>query len=87
MYRIHFAAEAERDLAKLDPSVRSRILKRLLQFEQNAEHTRHLALKGTLTDLFKLRIGDYRVLYDLIPTDQVILVHEIKHRREVYRGR
>jgi mRNA interferase RelE/StbE len=37
--------------------------------------------------LFKLRVGDYRVVYELIHEEQVVMVHAIGHRREVYRRR
>ncbi|MCY7323289.1 MAG: type II toxin-antitoxin system RelE/ParE family toxin [Phormidesmis sp. CAN_BIN36] len=37
-----------------------------------------------MSDFFKLRVGDYRVLYDFSREDQVIAVIRVKHRREVY---
>jgi mRNA-degrading endonuclease RelE of RelBE toxin-antitoxin system len=41
------------------------------------------ALDGDLAGLFRLRIGDYRVLFD--ETADAIHVHRIKNRREAYR--
>jgi mRNA interferase RelE/StbE len=85
MYRFDFTADAERDLDHLDPPIRTRILNRLKWLGENAEDIRHDSLSGPLSDLFKLRVGDYRVLYDLIESEHLILVHQIDHRREVYR--
>ena len=84
MFQVEFADGAERDLTRLDARVRERIFKRIQWLAHNAATVRHVALTGTLNDLYKLRVGDYRVLYDLVPSHQVLLVHRIRHRREVY---
>ncbi|MCL4489564.1 MAG: type II toxin-antitoxin system RelE/ParE family toxin [Chloroflexi bacterium] len=85
MYRLRFTAAAERDVARLDPAVRRRILKRLEWLGRHAESFPHQALQGPLGDLFKFRVGDYRVLYDLARPESVIWIHRIEHRREVYQ--
>jgi mRNA interferase RelE/StbE len=46
---------------------------------------RHLALKGDLSGLYKLRIGKYRVIYDLRTDIQVIVVIRAGKRSDVYR--
>ena len=85
MYDLDFTRGAENDLARLDPQVRTRILKRLKWLADNAERVRHESLGGPLGDLFKFRIGDYRVLYDLIQSEQLMLIHQVEHRSKVYR--
>ena len=85
MYRVQFADAAERDLERLDPPVRRRILARLEWLSDHADQMRHQQLGGPLAGLFKLRVGDYRILYDLYGDDRVILVHAIGHRRDIYR--
>ncbi|KAM3100271.1 type II toxin-antitoxin system RelE family toxin [Phormidesmis sp. 146-35] len=45
---------------------------------------RPTALTGDLSSLFKLRVGDYRVLYSFSETTEIITVHQIGHRREIY---
>jgi mRNA interferase RelE/StbE len=44
-------------------------------------------LTGDLTGFYKLRVGDYRVLYQVLHGDRLIVVHVIGHRREIYRKR
>jgi mRNA interferase RelE/StbE len=51
----------------------------------NVEAIRPDALAGDLAGLYKLRVGDYRIAYQLLRSEQVIVVHLIGHRREVYR--
>ena len=85
MYRFDFTAGAERELDHLDSLTRTRILKRLKRLGENADVIQHEELSGPLSDLFKLRVGDYRVLYDMIESENLIVVHQIGHRSEVYR--
>jgi mRNA interferase RelE/StbE len=85
MYHARLADEAERDLAQLDKPIAQRIRKRIQWFADNFERVAPEPLSGSLSDLYKLRIGDYRVLYDILSQDQVLLIHRIRHRREVYR--
>jgi len=45
------------------------------------------AASRELSGLYKLREGDYRIIYEIIRKENVILVHSIGHRREVYQRR
>ena len=44
-------------------------------------------LKGQWRGMFKLRIGDYRVFYTRTDSKRQILVHIVRHRREVYKSK
>lgn len=85
MYLVLFTDEAERELERLDPPVTQRILERLDWLAQNIEQVRPQPVTDDLAGLFKFRVGDYRVLYDLLRDDRAILVHVVGHRRDVYR--
>ena len=87
MYRVHLLDAASKDLARLDKPVARRIVERVHWLEENLEDTTLEALTGELDGLFKLRIGDYRVVYELIHDEQLIMIHAIGHRREIYRKR
>lgn len=63
-YRLEFEPEAIEDLDKLDETLRERILTKTNWLCGNFEQIKPQALTGDLSDFFKLRIGDYRVLYD-----------------------
>ncbi len=87
MYRAEITDEAQRDLEHLDKEIAARILKRIRWLEENLEQIAPERLSGPLTDLYKLRVGDYRVLYDIVRGERLLLIHRIRHRREVYRER
>lgn len=87
MFKIRLLQQAEDDLANLDGAVARRIASRLEWLADNFNQIRREPLAGHLTGLFKLRVGDYRVVYEPLGEEQVVIVHMIGHRRDVYRDR
>jgi mRNA interferase RelE/StbE len=72
---------------KIDPAARQRIREYLEQRVANLSDPRQLGkpLKGELASLWRYRVGDYRLIYELRDEVLVVLVVRIGHRREVYR--
>jgi mRNA interferase RelE/StbE len=85
MYRVRVLAAATKELGKLDKSVARKIAERLNWLAENLKSVHLQTLTGEFEGLFKLRVGDYRVVYELIHSEQMIIVHVIGHRREIYR--
>jgi len=63
MYRLNLLDNAISDLQNLGPIISKRIVSKLKWFRENIEHVTTDSLKGEFSHLFKLRVGDYRVLY------------------------
>ena len=87
MYRIRILDEASRELAQLDKPVANRLVKRVRWLAANLENLTPEALSGDLAGFFKLRVGDYRILYQILPDEKVIVLHAVGHRRDIYRKR
>lgn len=87
MYNVAFTSEAEADLLNLNKSIAQRILKKLRRLAENFDMIAPEPLTGQWQGLFKLRVGDYRVLYTFDLVEHSILIHLVKHRREVYKTR
>ncbi|HEY7215057.1 MAG TPA: type II toxin-antitoxin system RelE/ParE family toxin [Thermoanaerobaculia bacterium] len=85
MLRLHLLEAAVEELERLDRAVGARILKRLRWLAENFESVRPQALEGHLAGLFKFRVGDYRVIYEILAAERTLVVHAIGHRREIYR--
>jgi mRNA interferase RelE/StbE len=84
-YRVEFRPEAEKDLSRLDKEISQRILKRIKWLAQHFEEITVESLTGRQwKGLFKLRVGDYRVLYTANRLKKLITIHLIGHRREIY---
>jgi len=82
--RVEYKASVEGDLRRLDPSAARRILRKIEKALSAEGHT-GIALKGDFAGLFRLRVGDYRVIY--ARTKEGYLVLRITHRSEAYRGK
>ena len=86
MYSVEFTAEASDDLASLSKPVAQRILKKIRWLAENFEAISPESLTGEWKGFYKLRVGDYRVLYHFGHSEsKVIVIHLVKHRREVYK--
>jgi mRNA interferase RelE/StbE len=87
MYRVRILDAATRELARLDKPVGRRIVERINWLAANLDDIQPEALTGDLSGLYKLRAGDYRILYEIHHDEQTIVIHGIGHRREIYRRR
>ncbi len=88
-YRVEFANGAQRDLNKLDKQVAHRILVFLNERLAILDDPRSLGepLKGSrLGELWKYRVGDWRIIADLQDDLLRVLVLQVGHRREIYRS-
>ena len=84
-WQVEFTADGASDLRKLDPSLQRRILRRLQWLAGNFTAITPETLGGSLAGFFKFRIGNYRVIYTVDDTKQLIVVHMIGHRSKIYR--
>ena len=87
-WQIEFDPAALKELTKLDKPVARRIVQFLREHVASLEDPRSLgeALRGDQLGAFwKYRLGDYRVVAEIVDSRIVIIVLRVGHRREVYR--
>ena len=82
MYKIDFSKEAEDNLKKLDNPIKERIMKKIKLLEENPRFG--VQLSANLAGLWKLRVGDYRVIYEIRNNELRVLIIKIGHRKNVY---
>jgi mRNA interferase RelE/StbE len=87
MYRIRILDDAARELQALDRPISRRVVKRIRWLAANLDDLTPESLTGQLAGFCKLRVGDYRVLYEILHQEQTIVIHQVGHRREIYRRR
>ena len=85
MYKLDFSRQGRAALAALDKDIAQRILVKLKWLVRNADNLSHVPLKGELSGLYKLKIGDWRVIYEVRHNEKTVTVHKAGHRREVYK--
>ncbi len=83
-YEITYARSALKSLRKLDRTAAQRILKVIDALAYDPRPQGSLQLSGGDGEL-RIRVGDYRVVYDVRDEELIVLVLRLGHRREVYR--
>ena len=86
-WTIEYAETAKKQLSKLDKSVARRIADFMDDRVASSNNPRRIgkALKGPLGDLWRYRVGDFRILCDIQDGVLTVLALQMGNRREVYR--
>jgi mRNA interferase RelE/StbE len=85
VYQVVFLPNALVDLSKLDKPTAKRIINRIEWFSENIENISPTSLKSRLSGFYKLRIGDWRVIYEISKKAKTIYIHKIGHRKDIYK--
>ncbi len=83
-YEVRLKPSAERELRRLPREVAARIAEAVAALGVDPRPHGVKKLLGSAT-AYRIRIGDYRVIYDVFDGVLVVVVVTIAHRREVYR--
>lgn len=83
-YSVECEPEAFADLERLTQAVRERVINKINWLAENFDQITPQSLTADLSGFFKLRVGDYRVIYEFNSEERVIFIDRIRHRREVY---
>jgi mRNA interferase RelE/StbE len=84
-YRLVMRPAAERDLRALTPAILARVDARIQELAMTPRPRGVEHLRGPQGG-FRLRVGDYRILYDVDDAQQMVIIGRVRHRRDVYRG-
>ena len=84
-YTIEIARPAQRQLKKLDPVARKKISRRIDRLTEDPRPHGVVKLTDASPPLYRVREGQYRVLYTINDDKLIVLVIRIGHRSEVYR--
>jgi len=84
VYEIHVGGVARRDLDRLPNHVFDRIAPHVNALAENPRPRGCRKMEGSLRD-WRLRIGDYRIIYEIDDDARRVIVLRVKHRREAYR--
>jgi len=86
MPQVEFTSEAEKSLSRLEKHIAQRILKKIRWMTENIEYINREPLAAQFAGAYKLRVGNYRVIYTIEKADaDLIIIHLVGHRREIYK--
>jgi len=83
-YRIEFTPRAQRDFKAPDGSIRRRIARRIDSLAETPHPQGIKKIEGE-DELYRLRVGDYHILYQVKEKIILVLIVGIEHRRAMYR--
>ncbi len=83
-YLLHFKVSAAKEFRSLPNTIKQRIANALdlLKLEPRPSGVKKLQH----SNLYRIRVGDYRIVYEIDDRDRLIRVTRIRHRREIYRN-
>ncbi len=86
MYAIEFLPSAKKELKKLDFVIQKQVKEKIVLLATDPDKLKNniKALKGEYSGKFRLRIGSYRVVFQIVEEQVVIIIIRIGHRKEVY---
>lgn len=83
-YTAQISEEAEDEINKLHPRMGIRVKEAIKKLENNPRPTGAIKLKGS--EKWRIRVGDYRVIYFIRDNELFVFVVTVGHRGNVYRG-
>ncbi len=84
-YELVIERRAEKDLKKLDQTLFAEIVAKIKGLAGKPHPKSSKKIRGSQND-WRLRVGDYRVLYEIDNKTKTIKIMRVKHRREAYRA-
>ena len=84
MLKVEWSKQAAKELDKIDLKVAQRLVSKVGWLSQNFGYITPEPLHGTFKGTYKLRVGDYRIVYIL--NQGVIVILSVGHRKEIYKG-
>ena len=84
MYKVELRRNAKKALDRIQEQEHPKIISALLGLEQNPRPLGVEKVRGT--ELWRIREGDYRLVYYIDDGEKIITVVRIGHRRDIYRG-
>jgi mRNA interferase RelE/StbE len=84
-YNLSFKPSVDKDLRGLSKSVAARMLEQIERLKLDPFPKKVIKISGA-ERLYRIRVGDYRIVYEANTKARQVTIHYIRHRREAYRS-
>jgi mRNA interferase RelE/StbE len=83
-FRIEWKKSTRKDLRKLPASTAERIVEAVENLEENPLPHGVEKLRGS-EHAYRIRLGDYRIVYEVVTESKLVEIQRVRHRKDVYR--
>ena len=87
MWRFRVTTEARDSIVHLDSTVRRRVLEKLAWFKDHVDDVVPVPLAASMRGYFKLRVGDWRIVYSADVGTHTIVIHLVDRRDQIYKSK
>ncbi len=84
MYEVLIESSAERDLKRLPKIILDRIISDCKALKENPRPAGSRKITDSRHD-WRIRVGEYRIIYEIVDREKLVRIMYIKHRKDVYR--
>ncbi|NQS98174.1 MAG: type II toxin-antitoxin system RelE/ParE family toxin [candidate division Zixibacteria bacterium] len=84
IFTVELLPAAQKDIDNLPPKTKSRITSKIIPLQEEPRPKSCAKLKGC-GNIFRIRVGNYRILYRIFDIDKRVTIVKVAHRKEVYR--
>ena len=82
-YHIDITPRAERQIRQLEHSISARVFQAIERLAANPRPPNSIKLQGS--EAYRMRVGDYRIIYGIDDAACIVAIRQVGHRRDVYR--
>lgn len=82
-YKVEIKNSAQKEISKLDKKIVSKVMEKLDILEKtpfSSGYKKLVARSG-----YRIRVGDYRIIYDVIEDQNLVIISRVAHRKDVYK--
>ena len=86
MYQVEIASRrVEKELDSLDPVIQKRVIRNIKALSENPRPQGVRKLSGEMQGVWRLRVGEFRILYDIDDNKDLVIIMAVLYRRDAYR--
>lgn len=85
MHQIEFKKSVEKDLKKIEKRDRNKIFSKIETLAVNP-YKQDIKKLINVESYFRIRCGDYRIVFQILDSEEIVIIHHIRHRKDVYRN-
>jgi mRNA interferase RelE/StbE len=84
-YEIFIEKKAEKDLRRLPKNYQNKIIKKILNLKDNPKPIETRKITSS-ENYYRIKVGDYRIIYEINYKEKRINIFRVRHRKEAYRN-